>query len=299
MVSRHINSFLMKSWPQRYRTAQFYFRRGLAKLPYLPVPLRLKISATEEIRLWWSQFVPFFDEHRGFLHYWADDENDLRFLWKILEPGMVFMDIGAYKGIYSLVAGKKLRRDGMVIAFEPSPREYRRLCMNLRLNRMSSARAEMLALGSTTKQTTFFQVSSGDTARNGLRAPATSDPVTKISVDAISLDEYVARHPLKRLDVIKIDVEGGEIDVLGGAVGVLAEFRPILICEVLDATTNVWGYNARQIISTLQNLGYHWFEFAEDGSTVPHEIQNEYPRVKNYLAVPREKCGLAALRGLG
>jgi FkbM family methyltransferase len=299
MASRHISSFLGKSWPDRYQTAQFYLRRGLAKLPYLPVPLRLKISATKEIRLWWSEFVPFFNEHRGFLDYWADDENDLRFLWKILEPGMVFMDIGAYKGIYSLVAGKKLRRSGLVIAFEPSPREYRRLCMNLRLNRMSSTRAEMLALGATAKQTTFFQVSSGDTARNGLRAPAISDPVTKISVEAISLDQYVARHPMERLDVIKIDVEGGEIDVLAGAAGVLAKFRPILICEVLDAATMVWGYDARQIISTLQNLDYDWFEFTADGSTMPHEIQIEYPHVKNYLAVPREKRGLPELRSLG
>jgi hypothetical protein len=61
----------------------------------------------------------------------------------------------------------------------------------------------------------------------------------------------------------------------------------------------VWGYDARQIISTLQNLDYDWFEFTADGSTMPHEIQIEYPHVKNYLAVPREKRGLPELRSLG
>lgn len=298
MASRHISNFLMKSWPQRYRTMQFYLRRGLSKLPFLPVPVRLKVSPTEEIRLWWSQLVPYFDEHRGFLDYWADDEGELRFLWKSLEPGMVFIDIGAYKGIYSMVAAKKLRGNGTIIAFEPSPREYRRLCLNLRLNRMAIVRPEMLALGAATTQTEFFQVASGDTSRNGLRPPASSDPVAKISVAAVSLDDYVARHHLQRLDVIKLDLEGGELDFLRGAAAVLAEFRPILICEVLDAATKVWAYDASRIISTLQDLGYAWFEFREDGSTVPHPLQSEYPRVRNYLAVPREKCGLQALRSL-
>jgi FkbM family methyltransferase len=299
MASRHINSFLMKSWPQRYRTAQFCFRQGLAKLPYLPVPVRLRISPAEQIEFWWSRVIPFFDENRGFFDYWADDVGDLRFLWRILEPGMVFMDIGAYQGIYSLVAGNKLQQDGTIIAFEPSPREYRRLRMHLCLNGLSGARAEQIALGATAKPTTFFQVITGDTARNGLRPPACSDPVAKISVNLISLDDYVTRRQLTRLDIIKLDVEGGEMDVLRGAAGVLAKFRPLLICEVLDATTQVWGYNARQIISTLQDEGYDWFEFTEDGSAVPHAIQDEYPRVKNYLAVPKEKCGSPAQRSVG
>jgi FkbM family methyltransferase len=170
--------------------------------------------------------------------------------------------------------------------------------MHLRLNRLSSACAERFALGATASRAKFFQVTAGDTTRNGMRAPASSDSVAEISVEAISLDQYVARRQLTRLDIIKLDVEGGEMDVLHGAAGVLAKFRPLLICEVLDATTQVWGYNACEIISTLQDQGYDWFEFTEDGSTVPHAIQDEYPQVKNYLAVPREKCNQLAARGL-
>jgi len=297
MASRHIGSFLTKSWRQRCRAAQFYFRKGLAKLPFLPVPVRLQISGDKEIKLWWSQLVPFLPEDGGYFDYWATDAGDLRFLWRILQPGMVFIDIGAYHGIYSLVAGKKLGRAGTIISFEPSPREYRRLRMHLRLNRSTSARAEMLALGATTTRTAFFQVASGDTARNGLRAPAISDPINEIAVQETTLDEYLARQPIARVDIIKLDVEGGEMDVLRGATRVFQKFRPILICEVLDAATQVWGYDARRIISSLQELGYDWFEFMDDGSAVPHVMQNEYPQVKNYLAVPREKCSESLLRG--
>jgi hypothetical protein len=56
----------------------------------------------------------------------------------------------------------------------------------------------------------------------------------------------------------------------------------------------VWGYKAREIILLLANAGYLWFECAADGTLVPHEIQEEYPEVRNYVAVPREKWPLQA-----
>ena len=198
MASRHINSFLRKSWPERYRTAQFYLRRGLAKLPYLPVPLRLKISSTEEIRLWWSQFVPFFDRAPRILGLLG---RTMRMIYdsygKFWSRAWCLWISGLIKGIYSLVAGKKLRRDGLVIAFEPSPREYRRLCMNLRLNRMSGARAEMMALWCDRQANDIFP---GKLRRH--RAKRAAGPrnfrsrYQDISRSDTSLDEYVARHPM-------------------------------------------------------------------------------------------------------
>jgi FkbM family methyltransferase len=210
-------------------------------------------------------------------------------LWKALEHDMVFMDLGAYQGIYSVVAGKKLKGTGNIFAFEPSPREFRRLRMHLSWNRLSTARAEMLALGAGKSKTTFYQVKSGDTTRNGLRAPDSSDAVTEISVNITSLDEYVREHNIDRVDVIKLDVEGGEIDVLRGAANVFRELRPTLICEVLDATTHTWGYDACQIIHAVQAHGYDWFDFNSDGSLEPHPARQSYPRVKNYVAVPQER----------
>jgi FkbM family methyltransferase len=291
MALGRIPGFLRKSWPERYQTARFFFRQSLSKLPYFPVRVRFDVSSEEHIQFWWSQVLPYFDEKRGLFDYWGQDVGDLRFLWRILKPGMVFMDIGAYHGIYSVVAGKKLQGNGTVVAFEPSPREYRRLRMHLRWNGISYARAESLALGATVARTKFFQVASGDTTRNGLRPPDSDDSVTEISVDTVSLDQYVASHALERVDVIKLDVEGGEIEVLRGAGAVLAKFRPVLICEVLDATTHTWGYEAREIIAALREQGYDWFDLNEDGSLAPHEMRSEYTRVKNYLAIPHEKCG--------
>ena len=96
----------------------------------------MKMSPSDEIQFWWSYVVPYFDATRGFFDYWGHDLGDLRFLWRNLKPGIVFLDIGAHHGIYSIVAAKKLGTNGTVVAFEPSSREYRRLRLHLRLNRL-------------------------------------------------------------------------------------------------------------------------------------------------------------------
>jgi FkbM family methyltransferase len=293
MVLRHIESFLNKSWGERFRNARYLVRQGLAKIPYAPVPVRIRMSETEEVAFWWSYVVPFFDADRRFFDYWGHDLADVRYLWRVLRPGMVFFDIGAHHGLYSLVAAKRLGTDSTVVAFEPSPNEFRRLRLHLRLNGMRSVRVEPIALGATSSKQKFFQVISGDNTRGGLRPPASSDRVLETSVETACLDDYLGRLALDRVDLVKLDVEGAELEVLEGASMVLAKFRPIFICEVLDATTQVWGYNAREIVLMFQRFDFQLFEAQLDGSIVPHEVKDHYPEIRNYLAVPKERCGLS------
>jgi FkbM family methyltransferase len=292
MTTHSIQRFWHKPWSEKLTTAQFLFRQGLAKLPCIPVPVNLQVTRTESVRLWWSYFVGFFSDDRAFFDYWGQDIGDLRVLWRILRPGYTFLDVGAYHGIYSVVAGKRVTNLGQVIAFEPSPRERGRLRLHLRWNGTRWARVEPFAVGARASETSFFQVVSGDPTRNGLKPPATEDSVAKITVKTISLDQYITETGLQRVDVMKLDVEGGELEVLQGATDMFNRFRPILICEVLDETTKVWGYKAREIILLLSGAGYLWFECRADGTLVPHEIRDSYPDVKNYLAVPQEKLSL-------
>ena len=292
MPSRFINRFLHKSWDERFMNARFFVRKGLAKIPYVLVPVRMKMSPSDEIQFWWSYVLPYFEATRGFFDYWGHDLGDLRFLWKNLKPGNVFLDIGAHHGIYSIVAAKKLGTSGSVVAFEPAFREYRRLCLHLRLNRLRSVRAEQVALGSGVSGRTFFQVIEGDSTRGGLRPPLSEDRVSEVMVETARLDDYVSQFPLKRVDFVKLDVEGGEREVIQGASLILTKFRPIFICEVLDATTHAWGYDARKIISMLQKFDFNWFEIRLDGSITPHEIKEQYPDIRNYVAIPKEKCAI-------
>ena len=247
----------------------------------------------EDIKFWWSYIAPFFDPARGFFDYWGKDMGDLCFLWRFLRTGMVFFDVGAYHAIYSLVAARRLGTTGGVFAFEPSPRELRRLRLHFRWNRIRTARIEPCAVAAARGEGNFFQVVSGDTTRNGLRPPTSSDSVAEITVKTVALDEYVCELSLKRVDVVKLDVEGGEIEALRGAAQLLTQLRPVVICEILDAATQAWGYQAREIVTALSRHDYAWFDFQPDGTLIPHEVQDCYPDVRNYLAVPREKCAAA------
>jgi FkbM family methyltransferase len=292
MASRHIESFFRKSWNEKFTTVQFFVRKNLAKVPFVPVPVRMRISDRQEIRFWWSYISPFSDPNRGIFDYWGHDLADLRFLWNHLEPGMVFLDIGAHHGIYSIVAAKRLGRNGTIVAFEPSLPEYRRLRLHIRMNQIRAVRAESTAIGATTSTRKFFRVVGGDSTRGGLQPPASHDRVAETSVESVRLDDFVSRFPLDRIDMVKLDVEGGELEVLQGASNVLTKLRPTFICEVLDAATQAWGYEARQIILKFKSFDFKWFEFRPDGSVVSHDVKDRYPDVRNYLAVPRERCPL-------
>lgn len=285
-----------KSWADRLHAAQFLFRQTLARLPYAPVPLHLAITETERLDFWWSYVVPYYEPTRSFFDYWGQDLPELQFLWQTLKPGMVFFDIGAYHGIYSLVAGRRVGKSGRVVAFEPSPREFSRLKLHFRWNRIENTRIEHLAVGAEAGKTTFFQVISGDQTRNGLRPPETKDSLIEISVSTVSLDNYIAGLALDRVDMVKLDVEGGEMDVLRGACSLLTRFRPIFICEVLEAATRPWGYDAREIISIFLSHDFAWFDFKPGGLLSPHTPQESYSAVRNYLAVPRERLKSVAER---
>jgi FkbM family methyltransferase len=292
MTSHSLHRFWHKPWNEKLSTAEFLVRKGLSRLPFVPVPVNFAITQTESVRLWWSYFVCFYDRDRAFFDYWGQDIGDLRFLWKLLNAGDTFLDIGAYHGMYSVLAAKRVTNRGRVIAFEPSPRERRKIQLHLRLNGIRGAKVESFAMGGSPSEATFFQVVSGDPTRNGLKPPATDDAVSKITVKTTSLDRYVEEAEIRRIDAIKLDVEGGELDVLRGAEKTFHRLRPVLICEVLDETTKVWGYRAREIVSLVEDAGYRWFECRVDGSLIPHEILEEYPDVKNYVAIPREKLSL-------
>jgi FkbM family methyltransferase len=237
---------------------------------------------------WWSYFPRDYSTDAGTFGYWGADIGDLRFLWKWLRQGMAFLDVGAHHGMYSLIASKKIQKTGHVVAFEPSPREQRRLGLHLRMNRVSSVTLEPYAVGARTGKACLFAVVSKNTTMNSLRRPAIQHPVQPISVNVISLDDYLEAKPIEDLGLIKLDAEGGELEVLRGARRVLEELRPAIICEVLDWVTGPWGYAARDIVSHLQNYDYRWFDIQPDGTLSPHAAKDLYPEVRNYVAVPEE-----------
>jgi FkbM family methyltransferase len=281
--------FVNKPVAEKQRTLRFFARKALSRLPFAPILCHFQATPAETVEFWWSYVSDVNHPERPMSEYWGDDCGELRFLWQFLRPGNTFFDVGSYHGIFSILAAKKVGPRGRVVAFEASPREQRRLAYHLRMNELSTVQCEARAISSGRGTTTFFTVVDGHTTMNSMHVPPIGS-TREITVETRSLDDYLEEHRIDSIDLMKVDIEGGELEAFSGAQRLLKKVRPVMICEVLDWVTRPWGYPARKIIDYLQGMDYEWFDFSPDGTIRAHAAREHYPEVQNYLAVPREKA---------
>jgi FkbM family methyltransferase len=187
-----------------------------------PMPLwRLRGRASFQIG---GERLVFCDVARPPADWWAwlaragDYERPvIEFLVDTIRPGDVFFDVGAFNGMYSMLAA---RRGARVVAFEPDSRAHALARRNIALNGLAGE-VVRCAVG----------------ARAGLThlAPAHAGRLSSHVADhgdehvrVITLDEFCAERGLWP-DVLKMDIEGGERDALAGATSVLARLRAAAI----------------------------------------------------------------------
>ncbi len=136
---------------------------------------------------------------------------------------MVFYDIGANVGLFTILAGRLVSPGGSVIAFEPQPENLSALRNNLDLNQLGSEiRVVEAAASGTTGPGTF----NAETSMTGRVEEAGT-----VSIKLIRVDDFVADNPSLAPNLVKIDVEGHEMDVLAGMADTLRHSRPIAIIE--------------------------------------------------------------------
>jgi FkbM family methyltransferase len=150
-----------------------------------------------------------------------------------LRPGDVLYDIGANVGAYSLIAAKATGNQARVFAFEPSPATYRDLFRNVLHNDCAdSITALPLALWSESKVLSFrFHLFRSGAAKHRVATELDSGHPRVSNVIGVRLDDLIDRFGLPVPTHAKIDVDGGELELLRGAVRTLRqpEWRSILI----------------------------------------------------------------------
>ncbi len=215
------------------------------------------------------------------------EPKELRFVKRFLKPGMVVVDIGAHHGFYTLYASKLVGDQGLVIAFEPSVRELQKLRFHINLNRCKNVKVAPFALSNSEETTDFYVVMGRDTGCNSLRTPVVTEPIERVQVQTSTLDSYLNRTGVQKVDFIKLDAEGAELKILNGASHLLNRFpRPIILCELSEGRCLPWGHTCKDIIDLLEKeYNYRWCSLGAEGSLGRFLLAEG---IENYVAVPVE-----------
>jgi FkbM family methyltransferase len=166
------------------------------------------------------------------LYYWLDghDEPDvIKALTNSARPGTVAIDVGANIGMETLLLASTVGPLGTVVCVEPDPRSAARLRMNCDLNKVENVELVEKAISNRTGMIAFSAMGelTSKVSAAGLQGPS------DILVPCVTIDDLLADIPgASRVSLVKIDVEGHEVEVLEGANGLLSSTRPAVVVEV-------------------------------------------------------------------
>jgi FkbM family methyltransferase len=166
--------------------------------------------------------------------------------------GGTVIDGGAYLGFYTLLGGRRVGGHGTVVAFEPNPETFEMLSRNVRANGFEDRVVPLrLGLGGSAKRRRFY-LGDGDESKSSLFRPERWREVTE--TDCTSLDEALGG---RTVDMVKLDVEGGEVDALRGMRRTLAASPdPRLIVELNPRALARAGTSPLSLLRELDRGGF-------------------------------------------
>jgi FkbM family methyltransferase len=151
-------------------------------------------------------------------------------LTESLRPGMVFYDLGANIGFFSLLAARLVGVTGKVFSFEPDPEIASRLLRNIERNGFENVKVVEAGIWSVTGPVNFVASDVSSPDRGVGKFVANEGGPKGTMTQCVALDEFVRYAPPP--DVIKCDVEGAEVEVFRGAEKLLASHHPLILCEL-------------------------------------------------------------------
>lgn len=188
---------------------------------------------------------------RHFYKYEKDVEKVIR---DILGKGDVFIDIGANVGYFSVIASRIVGENGKVHSLEAIPKLCGLLSESIAINNIRNIKVLNNAAYSENRKIMFHSMK--NSAFSYISKDNTSD--NPIEVDAITLDSLIDK--IGKVDVMKIDVEGAEMDVLLGGEKLIRRYKPKIVMEVLDWSLQRFNYSSKDVLSFLRDIGYKAYD---------------------------------------
>jgi len=212
------------------------------------------------------------------------------YFWKIYEPHITYhlksilnsgdwaIDIGANIGYHTLLMSDYVGDKGRVFAFEPERLNYENLVNNIMHSDKTNIVAKNLALGEKTEKRRLFLNIDNEGGHSFVSVPNQNSNYFQ-EVKVISLDNYLEKfspEEIKRLKIVKIDVEGFERQVLSGMKNLLISNKNIhVICEI--------SQNHYDILDMMSDLGYKAYLPNSQGRISPTNLSELYGKKRDII----------------
>jgi len=207
------------------------------------------------------------------------DPNVLNALALVVRPGDAVLDVGANVGYMAISLASRFRGQIVVAAFEPQPNLARMIAVSAALNGLTDVRVFAALLGDHDGVGALFVPS------HGIHASAVGriENATRLDRPVRTIDGLIADGTLPTPRIVKVDVEGGEFDVLRGAASLLRDSPPFVVFES-DANSERFGYARSDLLTYLgSRADYRFLGVFDDGLRT---VDVDDPALRDILAVP-------------
>ncbi|NLO19752.1 MAG: FkbM family methyltransferase [Ignavibacteria bacterium] len=199
----------------------------------------------------------------------------MKYIEKNVKESQVVFDIGANVGFLTLTFSKQAKKNGKVYAFEPEPKNFKKLQENVLLNNFQNISLNNFAISSINDKLKLYLSDDNNFGTHSL-VNERNNSENYVNVDTVKLDDFVFQNNIKKIDWMKIDVEGAELDVVNGAKKTLIDLKPNLIIEVISENMKKRGLSSVLFKKMmLDEFAYFPFLINNSGKLLEDSADNE------------------------
>jgi len=258
----------------RFRPIGFVY----TKLFYFFKPAKITLENVNGNRM----FLNMADTTSMRMYMFKLDRPIIKIMENNLKPGSIFIDIGAHIGYFTLLAAKLVGSKGRVYAFEPEPKNHELLSKNVKENGYQNVSVIKKCVSSRCGLVDFFI--SKDSGTHSTKIATGKKTIS----ESVTLDKFCRDRKISKIDLIKIDIEGGEINSFDGMKNVVKKSRSVkLIAEYVPSYIEKSGNTPKIFMDKLCDIGMRKFYLISDDriSMVKRDyIENLKDGVYNILA---------------
>lgn len=264
-------------------------------------------------RIWWSvtdkpYVIPFAENLKigvsksgsaSLIYYQGFSELDTAdFIRRFLRPGMVFLDVGAHIGEYTLLAAQSVGASGEVHGFEPQANLFPILSQNVGMNSLNNVTLNCSAVSNQVGEIEF-EVFNEPSVSSIRKHTTVSQNAKLVRVACTSLNTYWS-HQSRKIDLIKVDVEGAEKLVFEGAEELMSlpsSEAPTWLFEYSPDAYACFGYQPSEILKLLKRHDYQVWQYCGDGKVADFDPALPVTQIINLIAAKDKTYLLSLLQG--